>query len=170
MWPIVTHALGFGLVLGVILGVLLLVVLLVNAEIMLSDYPPDIKAKWGPMTARTKRQRMLVAGIFLVAIVAVVAWSLQTLPAFVSREMTLGSLFTFFAVMFGTFNVFDLLVIDCGLVYWQPRFVVLPGTEGMAGYRSYWFHFRGFLIGIPIVLIGSALFAAIVSMMLRVGL
>jgi hypothetical protein len=163
MWPIVTHALVFGLVLSIILGALLLVVLLAKAEIMLSDYPPDIKAKWGPMTARTKRQRILVAGIFFAAIIAVVAWSLETLPAFVSREMTFGSWFTFFAVMFGTFNVFDLLVIDCGLVYWQPRFIVLPGTEGMAGYRSYWFHFRGFLIGIPIVLMGSALFAGIVS-------
>src|SRR5262245_22335291 len=170
MWPIVTHALGFGLVLSVILGALLLVVLRANAEIMLGDYPPDIKAKWGPMTARTKRQRMLVAGIFFVAIIAVVAWSLETLPAFVSREMTFASSFIFFAVMFGTFNVFDLLVIDCGLVYWQPRFVVLPGTEGMAGYRSYRFHFRGFLIGIPIVLVGSALLAAIASILVRVGL
>jgi hypothetical protein len=57
------------------------------------------------------------------------------------------------------------LVLDWGLVYWQPRFVVLPGTEGMAGYGSYWFHFRGFLIGIPIVLLGSALLAAIVSIL-----
>ena len=70
-----------------------------------------------------------------------------------------------FAVMFGTFNVLDWLVLDWGLVYWQPRFIVLPGTEGMAGYGSYWFHFRGFLIGIPIVLLGSALLAAIVSIL-----
>lgn len=34
-----------------------------------------------------------------------------------------------------------------------------PGTEGMAGYRDYWFHFRGFLIGIPIILAASALLA-----------
>jgi hypothetical protein len=67
--------------------------------------------------------------------------------------------------MFGTFNILDWVVLDWSLVYWQPRFVVLPGTEGMAGYRSYWFHFRGFLIGIPIVLMGSALLAAIVSML-----
>jgi hypothetical protein len=41
--------------------------------------------------------------------------------------------------------------------------MVLPGTEGMAGYGSYWFHLRGFLMGVPIVLAASALFAAIVS-------
>ena len=67
--------------------------------------------------------------------------------------------------MFGTFNVLDCFVLDWALVYWQPRFMVLPGTEGMAGYTDYWFHFRGFLIGIPIVLTGSALFAAIVSLL-----
>lgn len=168
MRPIVTHALGFGLTLSVILGALLLVVVRANAEIMLNDYPPDIKARWGPMTERTRRQRMPVAAVFLLAILAVVAWSLETLPAFVSRDLTFGSAFVYFAIMFGTFNVFDWLVIDCGLVYWQPKFVVLPGTEGMAGYRNYLFHFRGFLIGIPIVLIGSALCAVIVSIMLRV--
>jgi hypothetical protein len=44
---------------------------------------------------------------------------------------------------------------------------VLPGTEGMAGYRNYGFHFRGFLIGIPIVLAGSVLCAVIVAILVR---
>lgn len=55
-----------------------------------------------------------------------------------------------------------LMVIDRGLVYWQPRSVVLPATEGMQGYRNYRFHFRGFLIGIPVVLLGSALVSILV--------
>ena len=170
MWPIVTHALGFGLVLSGIIIALLLVVLRANAEVMLNDYPPDIKAKWGPMTERTKRQRVVVAAVFLVAILGVVAWSLQTLPSFVARDTTFASAFAYFAIMFGTFNVLDCVVLDWGLVYYQPRFVVLPGTEGMAGYRNYWFHVRGFLIGIPIVLAGSALAAGILAIMVRVGL
>lgn len=45
------------------------------------------------------------------------------------------------------------------------RFAILPGTEGMAGYLSYWFHFRGFLIGIPMVLLVSALLAAIATIL-----
>ena len=163
MQPIVTHALVSGLALSVALGALLLAVLRANAEIMLNDYPPDIRAKWGPMSPRTKRQRWIVAGIFLVAILTIVAWSLRTLPAFVARALTFPSAFTYFAIMFGTFNVFDWLVIDCGLIYWQPRFAVLPGTEGLKGYRDYRFHFRGFLVGIPVVLLGSALAAAVVS-------
>ena len=167
MRPLVTHAVVSGLALSVVLGALLLAVIRANAEIMLNDYPPDIKAKWGPMTVRTKRQRWLAGGTFLVAILAIVAWSLQTLPAFAARELTFASAFAHFAIMFGIFNAFDWLVIDCGLVYYQPRFVILPGTEGMAGYRDYRFHFRGFLIGIPVVLLASALAAAVVSTLLH---
>ena len=170
MTTIATHAVEYGLVLSVIVSALLLLVLRANAEIMLNDYPPDIKARWGPMRERTKRQRILVAAVFFVAIVSVVVWSLATLPVFVSRDMTFTSAFAFFTVMFGVFNLFDCVVLDCSLVYWQPRFIVLPGTEGMAGYRSYWFHIRGFLIGIPLVLVGSAVLAGIVSMAVRAGL
>jgi hypothetical protein len=137
---------------------------------MLNDYPPDIKAQWGPMTKRTKRQRLFVAAVFLVAILAVVAWSLRAHPAVVARDRTFASAFTYFAIMFGTVNLLDCVVLDWGLIYCQPRFVVLPDTEGMAGYRNYWFHFEGFLIGIPIVLAGSARAAGILSIMLRVGL
>ncbi len=168
MNEIVPHALGFGLVLSGIVIALLLAVLRANPEIMLNDYPSDIKAKWGPMTQHTKRQRIIVAGVFLVVGVGVVAWSLETLPAFASGDMTFASAFAYFAIMFGTFNVLDCFVLDWGLVYWQPRFVVLPGTEGLAGYRSYWFHFRGFLIGIPLILVLSAVVAGIVSIMARV--
>jgi hypothetical protein len=167
MWPIVIHALEFGLLLSAVLFALLLVVLRANPEIMLNDYPPDIKAKWGPMRERTKRQRAFVAAIFAVVIVAIVAWSLNAVPGLVTREVTFGVAFIHFAVMFGTFNVLDWSVLDWGLVYWQPRFVVLPGTEGMAGYRNYGFHFRGFLIGIPIVLAGSVLCAVIVAIIVR---
>jgi hypothetical protein len=167
MRSIVIHALVSGLALSITLGALVLTVFRANAEIMLNDYPPDIRAKWGPMTARTIRQRWFAAGLFLIAILAVVAWSLATLPTPAARDLTFASAFAHFAIMFGTFNAFDWLVIDCGLVYWQPRFVVLPGTEGMAGYRDYRFHFRGFLIGVPVVLLGSALAAATVSILVR---
>jgi hypothetical protein len=81
MWPIVTHAFEFGLVLSAVLFPLLLLVLRANPEIMLKDYPPDIQAKWGPMTEQTKRQRVLVSILLLVVILGVVAGSLKSLSA-----------------------------------------------------------------------------------------
>jgi len=163
MGSIVTHALEFGLILSAVLMALLLVVLRANPEIMLNDYPPDVKARWGRMSDTTKRQRALVAAIFAVVIVGIVTWSLRAIPVLLARDVTFAVAFAHFAIMFGTFNVLDCFVLDWGLVYWQPRFAVLPGTEGMAGYRSYWFHVRGFLIGIPLVLLASGLMAAVVS-------
>lgn len=159
---IVIHALEFGLVLSAILFVLLLLILWVNPEIMLNDYPPDVRAKWGPMTDRTKPQRWVAAAILFFAVVGISMWSLKSFPA----ATTFSSLYVHFAVMFGTFNLLDWLVLDNALVYWQPRVFILPGTEGMAGYRSYWFHFRGFLIGIPIVLVGSAIAASIAALLM----
>ena len=143
MRPIVTHALEFGLVLSAVLFGLLLVVLRANPEIMLNDYPPDIRARWGPMSERTKRQRVFVAVAFLAVILGVVAWSFESFPAVVARDVTFAAAFVHFAIMFGTFNLLDWLVLDWGLVHWQPRFVVLPGTEGMAGYGNHWFTSAG---------------------------
>jgi hypothetical protein len=166
MSSIVPHALESGVLLSAVLFALLLIVLRANPEILLNDYPPDIRAKWGPMSERTRRQRVFVAGIFAIAGLAVAAWSIRTAPALRARDVSFGMAFAHFAIMFGTFSLLDWALLDCGLVYCQPRFVVLPGTEGMSGYRDYWFHFRGFLIGIPIVLAASAGAAAIVSWLL----
>jgi len=63
-----------------------------------------------------------------------------------------GAFVNAFVVMLA-FNHFDWLVLDwlvfCTLT---PGFVVLPGTEGMAGYKDYAMHFRGFLIGLGFAL------------------
>jgi hypothetical protein len=65
-------------------------------------------------------------------------------------------------VMFSLFNLLDLFILDWALVAMHPSFIVLPGTEGLAGYRDYGFHFRGFLIGTVLVLT-SVLIAGVVA-------
>jgi hypothetical protein len=163
VWSIVANALAFGAILSAALFGLILLVLKANPEIMLNDYPPDVRRKWGPMSDRAKRQRVPVVLLVLAVIVAIVTWSTRSLAELAEGDVTFQAASVHFLVMFGTFNVLDWLALDWPLVYWQPRFIVLPGTEGMAGYRSYWFHFRGFLIGCLIVSVGSILAAAIVS-------
>ena len=163
MWPIVTHALAFGVILSGALFALILVVLKVNPEIMLNDYPPDVRAKWGPMSRRTRRQRVVASVLVIMVLVGIAFWSTRSLQGRITGDVTFQTASIHFLVMFGTFNLLDWLALDWPLVYSQPQFIVLPGTEGMAGYRSYWFHFRGFLIGCPIVAVASMLAAAIVS-------
>jgi hypothetical protein len=66
-----------------------------------------------------------------------------------------------FVVMIA-FDLFDWLVVDwlvlCTLT---PRFVVLPGTEGVAGYKDYAMHLRGLLVGLALALVAFAAIAGL---------
>jgi hypothetical protein len=65
--------------------------------------------------------------------------------------------------MLMVFNLVDLLVLDWLIfVTIQPRIIVLPGTEGMEGYRDYGFHFRAFLKGVAGSLIAGLIVAGVV--------
>ena len=59
------------------------------------------------------------------------------------------------------FNIYDLLILDwlffCTI---QPRAMVLPGTEGMPGYRDYRFHLVGFLKGLGFTVAAGVIVAA----------
>jgi hypothetical protein len=53
---------------------------------------------------------------------------------------------TAFTTLFGEFflvSMYDLVVLDLWMFYsWTPKFLVLPGTEGMAGYKDYRPHLK----------------------------
>jgi len=63
------------------------------------------------------------------------------------------------------FNIFDLLILDW-LIFntIQPRMIILPDTEGMAGYKDYAFHFHGFLIGVVFCLVGALITAGFAAL------
>jgi len=164
LWPIVQHALLWSLILSAVLFAGVLVLLRFNPEIMLQDYPPDIRAKHGPMSERSRRQRLPAGLLFLVVLLALVAGSFLRLREITGGDVGFLAAFVHLAAMFSLFNLLDWLVMDwLIMVRFQPRFIVLPGTEGMAGYRRYWFHFRGFLIGLPISLAASLLLAPLAA-------
>lgn len=58
------------------------------------------------------------------------------------------------------FNLFDALVLDYLILTWmQPRFAILPGTEGLVGYQDLGLQARAFLRGHLFVL-GAGLLIA----------
>ncbi|HEX8028815.1 MAG TPA: hypothetical protein VF491_10160 [Vicinamibacterales bacterium] len=164
--PEISRALVDGLVLSAVLWVLLVGVLWLNAEIMLNDYPPDIRAKHGPISARSKRQKAWVSLLFLVAVMAIVVWSVRNLRVSGSGEIPFWTAFVHLFIMFMVFNLVDLVLIDWPLVALKPEFAVLTGTEGLAGYDDYWFHVRGFFIGTAGILVVSGIMAAVISAVL----
>jgi hypothetical protein len=163
LWPIIRHALAYGVLLSGVLSILLIGTLWVNPEIMLKDYPPDIQAKYGPMSERSRRQRLPVGMLLGSIVLGIVAISFPGVPRNTNGDIPFWAAFVHLFVMFSVFNLVDLLVIDWPIVAMGPGFIVLPGTEGLAGYKDYWFHFHGFLVGTVLIFVTSGLIAGVVA-------
>ena len=58
---VVSESVTIGAILSAVLTILILASLMINKEMWLQDYPPDVKAKWGPISKKAKRQRRLLA-------------------------------------------------------------------------------------------------------------
>jgi len=156
-WTTIAFVLG-GIV---VLSAVLLAMGLRNPRLMLQDYPDDVRAAVPPKTAAERRETLwwslpLLCLLFGTPLAATIGARLQ-LPGLSFA----GAFVNAFMVMIA-FDLFDWLVIDwlvfCTLT---PRFVVLPGTEGMAGYKDYAMHFRGFLVGLALALVASAAIAGL---------
>jgi hypothetical protein len=146
----------FALVAMVAISALLVAIGLRNPRVMLQDYPKDVQAAVPPKTVAERRETVwwgtaLIVALFAPALAAAVAAQLQ------ASDRSFAGGFLNALVVLLAFNLFDWLVLDwimfCTVT---PRFVVLPGTEGMAGYRDYGMHFRGFLLGLALSVAASA--------------
>ncbi len=138
--------------------------LFVNPEIWVNDYPPDIKEKYGPMSARVKRQATLIAIPFFIVMLGGLVWSN------LKQKRQNGGVLSFKAAFVNAYALiisgwlFDLTILDwLVFVRWTPSIVVLPGTEGMAGYDDYGFHLRAHLKALPMLTIFALVIAALTA-------
>lgn len=158
---LLTNAVMSGLVLSLGLTSIMLISAAVAPDMWVGDYPPDIKEKYGPMSARASRIRPFVAALFFAVVLAIPLLGLSSLRSSVGDIQFLPAL-AFAVTVLLVFNLFDLLVLDwllfCTI---QPRQMVLPGTEGMPGYRDYRFHFNGFIKGLAFCTVGGLVIACI---------
>jgi hypothetical protein len=161
-WPVLlNNALLYGLALSLVLGAIMAISLALAPDMWVGDYPPDIRDKYGPMSPRAARLRPFIAIPFFLANLVFPLLALDNLEGKVGSVPFLPALVSSF-IVFLTFNLFDLLVADW-LIFctMRPRPIVLPGTEGMAGYRDYRFHFIGFLKGLVFCLVASLVVGAV---------
>ena len=157
---LVQHSLVYGAVLGSLMCVIFMALALVNPGIWLKDYPPDIQQKHGPMSAKALRQRKLAGVPVLALLLGTLIVALVQLAQAQGTRLSLVDAFACVFLIFFIFNVVDLLILD-GLIFVtiQPRLIILPGTEGAAGYKDYGFHLRASLKGV----IGSAIASAVIA-------
>jgi uncharacterized membrane protein len=134
-----------GAVLAVVVSAWLVAALWYNPRLFLNkgDFPPDIVAAAPPKTRAEKRLAAIVGVPFILVSLAFPLWSTI---AFASRAGGDTGFAVLFAHALGVIAMpffVDLVLLDWLLVCTiTPDFVVVPGTEGFAGYKDYGFHLR----------------------------
>jgi hypothetical protein len=167
---LIQHGLFYGLVLGILFTAVVLLGVFLNVEIMQNDYPPDVKKAYGAdRNPRTRAQRRLFSLSLLAVLFGVICYSILDLKRSAALEFNFLSLFVLVFVEVFVFNLWDLLVLDW-LIFntLQPRFIFLPGTEGHAGYKDYFFHFKGFLTGLAFNFVAALVLAGIAQILSHV--
>ena len=153
-----------GSVLSAVQGSIIVASLYYNPEIWYDDYPADIKAKFGPMSAAAKKQRLIVAIPFLVSMLGLPSYSNLKLKRENHGRLSFKNGFINAYAVYVLFGLFDLLVIDyLVLMRIRPRFAVLPGTDDVEYANDFMYHFNGFLKGLGFGIIPSLIIAYLTS-------
>src|SRR5574341_975502 len=159
---LIQHGLISGAIFSAAMTVVVIVSLNINKEMWWQDYPPDVKAAWGPMSERAKKYRNVFAAFLFTLIIGGLALSTIRLAQIGPWESWFMAVLANTAIIIFLFNLVDAVIIDwlILLVIW-PSLGVLPGTEGMAGYRDAKLHVTKFFKGFIFVAVGSLLTAGI---------
>jgi hypothetical protein len=153
-----------GAILSFLASLWLILVLRMNPRIFLHDYPPKIHEKV-PKKTKTEKLLSYVFGIPFMLILLLGSF-LSTLSLKEQGNIPFLALWLKATGVVWVFNIVDWLILDwlifCTLT---PHFVIIPGSEGMAEYKDYGFHFRGFLHGTVFSILGGLIIAGIVFLL-----
>ncbi len=145
-----------GSLLTLFVASILVITLYINPRIALSDYPQDVRAAVPPRTRKELLLGILIALVVLPVLVAVPLYSTYWIK---QQQSGTISYWTALLTVFGEYSLvslFDLVVLDILMFHtWTPKFVVIPGTAGMPGYKDWRRHARAQLT------VGSLLIGAI---------
>jgi len=160
-----------GTILNVLLSIIVYGSIYANPMIWVGDYPPDIQAAVGETVDVPISQTIIFAVLLFGIVIGVVLYSNARLRRQNGGQLSFLAAFVNSALIFFYFAVWDLVILDWLIfVTIQPSFIVIPGTEGMAGYKDYWFHFKVSFLGLTqwVSIIGGGLVLAGLSM-IRLG-
>ena len=152
-----------GVVLSVPASLVVMAAVYFNPRFARQDLPKDIQDATPPLSKKEKLQALAFAIPFFALVVLVPFFSGFTLEAPAGSQVPFLVLFLhIFGVIF-VFSLFDLLILDC-LIYCTitPKFVIIPGTEGFAGYKDYGHQFRAHMRGTVLQVVFALLLAIVV--------
>jgi hypothetical protein len=134
---VIRESITVGLMLGTILTIMIVVSFMINKEMWLNKYPPDVKARWGPISGKAKRQHLVFAILFFGMMIGAMVYDVIRLELVLGTPPSFLAIFASIGIVLALFNLVDAVIIDwlILLVLW-PGLSVLPGTEGMPGYND----------------------------------
>ena len=160
-----SQALINGVVLSAIFGVIVVISLYRNPRLWIQDFPKEIQATQSPLTPQEKREKavlsVLIVGIMLGAPLYIVA-QLRASGGSPSFFEAYASIWIAYQIVM----LFDAIVIDwLWLVEFQPKFVVLPGAEGLTHLLSdKRMHLNNYVKSVVGTTIGAIPYAIIAAM------
>ena len=144
---LLAHSLRFGLLLSAAMTTLILGSLAWRPLIWLGDAPAEVRAAAPPLGDADRRAKRFVTAIMLLLLVAIFGASFLALRDLSGGTLAFGDAAVSTFLIFMTFNLVDLLLIDWLLVVTlRPGFTRLPGL-GAAAAGDYTYHFHAFLKG-----------------------
>jgi len=160
---ILTRILIDGGFLTFVVSTVLVLMLYFKPRMALSDYPEDVRAAVPPRTQEEFRAGIILTIPLLILLIAYPLRSVHRVEFILGGEIGYGMAFLVIFCEYFMVSMFDLIVLDWLMFYtWTPKFLVLPGTEGFAGYKNFRPHLKAQLItGNLTVIIFSALLALI---------
>ena len=165
---VVLNALICGLIWSVMWSIYVFMILKFYPFSMLHDYPKDIQAAATvekPTRAQEQAAKRFgaVGGLIIFGVLL-----LFGLFRFHSEQASFWQVLKYIFIIAMTWNVVDLLIMDWLIVCTiTPKWIIIKGTEGCKGYKDYFFHFKGFLLGCVYTTIMALLFSGIDYAVLR---
>jgi hypothetical protein len=134
-----------------------------NPRFARKDLPRDIQDATPPLTTKETLQALAFAIPFFAAVIGIPFVSALALQSQSNGDVSYLALSIHIFGVILVFNFVDLFVLDW-LIYCTitPRFIVIPGTEGFAGYKDFGHQFRAHIRGTILQAVLSLMLAGIV--------
>ena len=151
-----------GALLSVVASTYLLVLLRFNPRLFLRHFPREIREIVPPRSEKERRISILLGVPLGLLFIGATFASAVLWRASAQRSLSFWELFAHVFGLFFLFNLVDLLILDWLIVCrFMPRWLTIPGTEHIVMPKEYLYHFKGFLMGTVVSVIGGLATAAV---------
>ncbi len=151
-----------GALLSVVTSTYLLVLLRFNPRMFLKHFPKEIREIVPPKSEKERRMSILLGVPLGLLFIGSTFASALLWRASAQGSLSFWELFAHVFSLFFLFNLVDLLILDWLIVCrFTPSWLIIPGTEHIVMPKEYLYHFKGFLMGTVVSVIGGLAIAAL---------